>query len=261
VVRGTASRRVANLHFFWPRDITTALRGRDTSAFGADSAAAHAQRAVALRQVGAGFTDLGVLTIGVAILRALGSGHVSHRDQTVAAAGLGALIISVPLQFAADGELSRAVWWHNLRFARPLTAGGVALGTTTQAAPPRDSAAPAPDTSALGKVRVRVWDDGSKRYLRLIHNVQLPDGSMKSVYSTGEGPEGWGREFWLPPGQYSVVLSRFPCGNDEYFLKTMLTQPFAITVGELTDVTVKLNVRQLDAAPSYNNPSGAKCDR
>jgi len=24
--------------------------------------------------------------------------------------------VSVPLQFAADGALSRAVWWHNLRY-------------------------------------------------------------------------------------------------------------------------------------------------
>ena len=36
----------------------------------------------------------------------------------VAAAGLAALTISVPFQFAADGALSRAVWWHNLRYAR-----------------------------------------------------------------------------------------------------------------------------------------------
>lgn len=32
-------------------------------------------------------------------------------------AGLGALFISVPLQFAADGALSKAVWWHNVRYA------------------------------------------------------------------------------------------------------------------------------------------------
>jgi hypothetical protein len=30
---------------------------------------------------------------------------------------LGALFISVPLQFAADGALSKAVWWHNVRYA------------------------------------------------------------------------------------------------------------------------------------------------
>jgi hypothetical protein len=131
VRRGIRGPRVANLHFFWPRDVSLELRGRDTSAVGADSAAAYARRAVALRQAGAGFTDIGALTIGVAVIRALAAGRSSTRDQVVAAAGLGALAISVPIHFAADGELSRAVWWHNLRFAHaPTAAGGTTLGTS-----------------------------------------------------------------------------------------------------------------------------------
>ena len=261
VVRGTAGSRVANLHFFWPRDISPALRGRDTTAIGADSAAAHARRAVALRQTGAGFTDLGALTIGVAIVRALAAGRVSHRDQAVAAAGLGAIAISVPLQFAADGELSRAVWWHNLRYTRPPEVGGIALGATL-ASQRRDSAAPpAVDTTSPGRARVRVWDDRSMRYLQARAALRLPDGSMRTVYNTGSGRDGWGGELRLPPGQYAAVLSRFPCGTDEYFLKTLITQPFVIAAGQLTDVTVKLNVRQLDVAPTSGNPTGGRCER
>lgn len=118
VVRGTTGQRVTNLHFFWPRDITPALRGLDTAAVGADSMLAHAQRAVTLRRVGAGFTDFGALTLGAAIIRALRDAHVSTRDQVLAGAALGSLVVSIPLQFAADGELSKAVWWHNVRFAR-----------------------------------------------------------------------------------------------------------------------------------------------
>lgn len=118
VVRGVTGQRVTNLHFFWPRDIRPALRALDTTAVGTDSMLAHAQRAVTLRRVGAGFTDFGVLTLGVAIVRALRDAHVSTRDQALAGAALGALLVSVPLQFAADGELSKAVWWHNVRFAR-----------------------------------------------------------------------------------------------------------------------------------------------
>jgi len=114
--RGIRGPRVANLHFFLPRDITPELRGPDTLAIGADSVVVYARRAVALRQAAAGFTDIGALTVGVAIVRALVAGRASTRDQVVAAAGLGALAISVPIHFAADGELSRAVWWHNLRF-------------------------------------------------------------------------------------------------------------------------------------------------
>lgn len=48
VVRGHAGPRVANLHFFLPRDITPALRG-DATRPGADSAAAEAGRAVGPR--------------------------------------------------------------------------------------------------------------------------------------------------------------------------------------------------------------------
>ena len=116
VVRPTGQ-RVATLHFFWPRDISAELRG-DSSAAGADSAAVHAERALVLRQAGAGFTDVGIVTFAVAVLRGLRDGRLSGRDQILAGAGLGAIVVSVPLQFAADGELSRAVWWHNVRFAR-----------------------------------------------------------------------------------------------------------------------------------------------
>jgi len=118
VKQSTGGPIVANLHFFWPVDITAALRGADTSAVGADSAAAHAWRAVNLRRAGAGFTDLGAVVATLTILRALAHGRFAERDQILAGAAIGAFAVSVPLQFAADGELSRAVWWHNLRFGR-----------------------------------------------------------------------------------------------------------------------------------------------
>jgi hypothetical protein len=113
-----SGQRLTTLHFFWPRDITAELRGADSTAAGADSAAAHATRAVTLRRAGAGFTDLGLLTFGVAIARSVRDGRFTERNQVLAGAALGAVVVSIPLQFAADGELSRAVWWHNVRFAR-----------------------------------------------------------------------------------------------------------------------------------------------
>ena len=118
VVRGPEAHRVTNLNFFWPRDITSDLVGNDTTAAGADSVAYYTKRAVAMRTVGAGFTDLGILTIGVAALRAIRDGRMTQRDQVLAAVGFGGVAFSIPLQFAADGELSRAVWWHNVRFGR-----------------------------------------------------------------------------------------------------------------------------------------------
>ena len=118
VVRGADGRRVANLDFFLPRDVAPALRGDAPGAVGADSAFAHAERAVALRRVGAVLTDMGGVAMVIAIVRAASAGRASRSDQVVGGTGLAALLVSVPLQFAADGALSRAVWWHNLRYAR-----------------------------------------------------------------------------------------------------------------------------------------------
>lgn len=118
VVRGADGRRVANLDFFLPRDIAPALRGDAPGAAGADSAFAHAERAVALRRVASVLTDVGGVATIVAVVRAASAGRARRPDQVVGGAGLAALLVSVPLQFAADGALSRAVWWHNLRYAR-----------------------------------------------------------------------------------------------------------------------------------------------
>ena len=56
--------------------------------------------------------------IAVAGVNALRAGHVRRQDGVLAGIGGAALAVSVPLQFAADGALSRAVWWYNRRFAR-----------------------------------------------------------------------------------------------------------------------------------------------
>jgi hypothetical protein len=115
VVRGSGGPRVANLHFFLPHDVSTALRG-DPFALGADSAAATARRAVSLRRAGAALTDLGVVLTGVALASGLRAQRMRTQERVVGGVGLAAMLVSVPLQFAADGALSRAVWWHNMRY-------------------------------------------------------------------------------------------------------------------------------------------------
>src|SRR5437763_13315768 len=97
VVRGTGGPRVANLHFFWPRDVSTALRG-DPFAPGADSAAASAQHAIALRRAGAALTDLGVVATGVALVSGLRARRMRTAERVTGGIGLGAMLVSVPLQ-------------------------------------------------------------------------------------------------------------------------------------------------------------------
>ena len=118
VVRGSDGPPVANLNFFWPRDIAPSLRGPSSLAPGADSALAHARRAVRIRRVGAAFTDAGIVAGAIGAVGALTAGRVRTSDGVLLGAGIAALGVSVPLQFAADGALSRAVWWHNRRYAR-----------------------------------------------------------------------------------------------------------------------------------------------
>ena len=110
--------RVANLNFFVPRDVAAGLRGPDVNAPGADSTVWHSRRALRLRRLGATLTDAGLLVIAGAALRSAHAGRVSRRDEALAGAGVVLVITSVPFQFAADGALSRAVWWHNARYAR-----------------------------------------------------------------------------------------------------------------------------------------------
>jgi hypothetical protein len=117
VVRGAGGPRLANLHFFWPTDISPALRG-DPFARGADSAAASARRAIALRRAGAALTDVGVIATGVTLVSGLHARRMQTAQRAVGGVGVTALLLSVPLQFAADGALSRAIWWHNLRYTR-----------------------------------------------------------------------------------------------------------------------------------------------
>lgn len=118
VVRGTRAERMANLNFFWPGDVTRVLSGTDLSVAGADSASDQARRAVQLRQAGAIFTDLGALALGLAAADVLINGRLDRGGGFLVGGGLALIGVSVPLQFAADGALSRAVWWHNVRFTR-----------------------------------------------------------------------------------------------------------------------------------------------
>jgi hypothetical protein len=106
VVRGSQAHRVAGLGFFWTGDITPAVAGND-------SAVAYATRAVHVRRVAAALTDVGVMALGYAAARRLRKGSFSGNDRGMVIGGSVALASSVPLQFAADGLLSRSLWWFN----------------------------------------------------------------------------------------------------------------------------------------------------
>jgi hypothetical protein len=125
--------------------------------------------------------------------------------------------------------------------------------------PPPAAPVPPEDRTTWGKARVRVWEESEGRYVILGHQLHLPDGSWKSAYHTGGQLDGWGKTVELPPGEYGVVITDFPCGTKTWFLQNEFEQRFTVVTGRLTDVPLRLNLRTLPAAKSYDNPTGKLC--
>jgi len=111
VVRGDSEKRVATLGFFLPGDVS--------SVFEDDPEALDAARdAVSIRQIGAALTDGGIVLAATGIARYLFRRDWDKLSTALTAAGVASLGVSVPFQFAADGQLSRAVWLYNRRFTK-----------------------------------------------------------------------------------------------------------------------------------------------
>lgn len=105
VVRGADGERVATLGFFHARPLPLFA--------GCDSARTYAVRAVRTRRIARVLTDVGGLTLAITAARALAAHHLDRGARVAALAGAATFGASVPLQFAADGHLARAVWWYN----------------------------------------------------------------------------------------------------------------------------------------------------
>jgi hypothetical protein len=112
VTQGASHTRLANLGFFWTGSLDHVFAPND-------SALAYGRRAVRVRRTAALLTDVGALALGYAAVRGLSNGRLNGGDRAVAIVGGATFAVSVPLQFSADGLLSRAVWWRNSRFAVP----------------------------------------------------------------------------------------------------------------------------------------------
>jgi len=111
VVRGAREDRVASLAFLLPKRVVPAFVGSEV----AERHAAHAFR---LRRTAAVLTDLGLVVAVSAGSRAAATARGRSTAATMTGVGLAMVASSVPIHFAADGELSRAVWEYNRRFGR-----------------------------------------------------------------------------------------------------------------------------------------------
>ena len=111
LVRGDNEEFVARLGFLWTGDVSIVFAGTPR-------AFEYAQRAVSVRRTAALFTDIGAGLLIGALVGGLADPDHTDTYQGLAIAGAVTFGIGVPLQFAADGHLSRAVWWHNAKFVR-----------------------------------------------------------------------------------------------------------------------------------------------
>ena len=111
ITRGISQRPIAVLGFFWPEDIRPVF---------ADNAQAleAAEQAQQTRSVGAILTDAGLVLLGTGLARAGFQREFDGLSKALVLTGATSIGVSIPFQFAADGYLSRAVWWHNRRFSR-----------------------------------------------------------------------------------------------------------------------------------------------
>jgi len=78
------------------------------------TATQHADAAFSRRRVAAILTNAGIVMAAAAATRAI----PTARRGTVATIGFALIGSSVPIHFAADAELSRAIWEYNRQFAR-----------------------------------------------------------------------------------------------------------------------------------------------
>jgi hypothetical protein len=111
ITRGISQRPIANLGFFYPGDIRPIFADNP-------QALEAAEQAIQARTVGAILTDAGLVMLATGLARAGFQREFDGLSKALAFGGAASIGVSVPFQFAADGYLSRAVWWHNRRFAR-----------------------------------------------------------------------------------------------------------------------------------------------
>jgi hypothetical protein len=127
------------------------------------------------------------------------------------------------------------------------------------AAPP--SAAPPSTTPGTpGALRVRIFDEASKRFFVTTYSLHLPDGHwMYGNLRTGNGPDGWGPAVPRPPGNYEIEIANFKCGDKLYFLKDKILKPVTIDSTAAADVTVEVDLPDVATRKSLDNQAAASC--
>jgi hypothetical protein len=166
----------------------------------------------------------------------------------------------------APNALTSTRTGSSVRTAANANGGGGAAPAATAAAAP---ATPAPVVSAAppsttpgtpGALRVRIFDQASKRFFVTTYSLHLPDGHwMYGNLRTGNGPDGWGPAVPRPPGNYEIEIANFKCGDKLYFFKDKILKQVTIDSSAPADVTVDVDLPNVPARKSLDNEAGASC--
>lgn len=158
---------------------------------------------------------------------------------------------------AGDSRTSRAGAPSTPVRVASATPATSAAGAATSTA---GGAAASGDPSAAVPLRVRIFDESSKKYFVTTYSLHLPDGHwMYGKLRTGNGPDGFGPAIARAPGKYEIEITNFMCGDKLWFFKDKILQPVEITPGTPADVTINVNLPEAPARPSLENKAGEKC--
>ena len=139
------------------------------------------------------------------------------------------------------------------------TAAAAPQGTTAPAAT-AGSAVPSGTPGTPGAIRVRIFDQASKKYFVTTYSLHLPDGHwMYGKLRTGNGLDGFGPPVPGPPGNYEIEIANFMCGDKLWFLKDKILKPVVVEAGAPADVSIEVNLPTAPARTSIDNKAGAAC--
>ena len=143
---------------------------------------------------------------------------------------------------------------------RVASASPASTAATRTSAPEAAAPAATADASAAVPLRVRIFDEASKKYFVTTYSLHLPDGHwLYGKLRTGNGPDGFGPAVPRTPGKYEIEITNFMCGDKLWFFKDKILQAVEIAPGTPADVTINVNLPEAPARPSLENKAGEKC--
>lgn len=113
-----------------------------------------------------------------------------------------------------------------------------------------------------GRVDVRVWDRATQRFVYAdlsIKRMPVPGLKFGFVEMTATGQDGSAGTLILPAGTYEFSVDGFACGTQKYYARHPVREQVHVSSGKILEKDISIDVRNIRASQSYNNPSGEYC--